>query len=822
MKKPKNFTAKTLILLLIASTLMTGLPAVTAQSRDITTYAYLSVAPNPIGVNQPVTVIAWVQPLPPTGDFVIHGLTVTITKPDSNIDTVGPLNTSAIASQFFVYTPNAVGTYEFQMSYVGETFPTGEKYLPSETPITELVVQPNPIEANPENPFPNDYWERPINARNRDWSYYAGNWLQRGYNSTYMVATHSDSASAFQPYSKAPRSAHIMWAKELALGGIAGGEFGSTAYYSGHTYEEKLTPPVIMNGYIYRRIYPSDFGIGQGVGGQWPGTVCEDLRTGEVIWTNNDMQVDQGQLYNYVSANQMGTIPYLWDLGTGAAFSLMANLFPRDRYKMYDGNTGELIATFENATAIPPHGYGLTRYDENGALLVYILIGPSNMMMMWNSTKAFVGAGLIPDIPGSHVGFIRNVRGTYDWNLGVEWVKPIPDRSVIGPAGPVWPVFQGITGDVMVAAVETTANTWSQIGYSATTGEELWYQESPTYFFRRAFGEGIFASWNPNTGRWYGFDASDGTQLWISDPADYPWGTYGFNGVIAYGKLYAINFDGKIHVFDINNGKQLFEYYSGDAGLDTPYGSYPLYFGPIVADEVVFAGNGEHSPTQPLYRGTKLHAVDATTGEGIWNISGWWAMQAIADGYLLCSNAEDNRMYVFGKGPSEMTVTASQVVTESSAVMIEGTILDMSTGQAGTPCISDEDMTAWMEYLYFQATKPEDAKGVPIKLAYQLSDGSWRDIDQVISDDHGNFGYLWTPPNEGTYLVKAFFLGSESYGSSSATTYAAIGTWPVPDENNLNNLQNSISNQTSYILIILVLVIVAIVLALYSLMQSRK
>jgi hypothetical protein len=71
--------------------------------------------------------------------------------------------------------------------------------------------------------------------------------------------------------------------------------------------------------------------------------------------------------------------------------------------------------------------------------------------------------------------------------------------------------------------------------------------------------------------------------------------------------------------------------------------------------------------------------------------------------------------------------------------------------------------------------KPENAKGVPVKLAYQLPDGSWKDIDQVISDDDGNFAFLWTPPDQGTYRVKAFFLGSESYGSSSATTYVGVG-----------------------------------------------
>jgi hypothetical protein len=80
-----------------------------------------------------------------------------------------------------------------------------------------------------------------------------------------------------------------------------------------------------------------------------------------------------------------------------------------------------------------------------------------------------------------------------------------------------------------------------------------------------------------------------------------------------------------------------------------------------------------------------------------------------------------------------------------------------------------------MEYVYMQKPMPDDVTGVPVKLAYQLPDGSWKDIDQVISDDHGNFGFGWTPEEEGTYLVKAFFLGSDSYWGSSATTYLTVG-----------------------------------------------
>jgi len=86
----------------------------------------------------------------------------------------------------------------------------------------------------------------------------------------------------------------------------------------------------------------------------------------------------------------------------------------------------------------------------------------------------------------------------------------------------------------------------------------------------------------------------------------------------------------------------------------------------------------------------------------------------------------------------------------------------------------------------------------------------------------GNFGYLWTPPGEGTYLVKAFFLGSESYASSEATTYVGVGTWPTPEETDLTDLEDSVSNQTTYLLVLVALVIIAIVIAVYSVLKSRK
>jgi outer membrane protein assembly factor BamB len=321
-----------------------------------------------------------------------------------------------------------------------------------------------------------------------------------------------------------------------------------------------------------------------------------------------------------------------------------------------------------------------------------------------------------------------------------------------------------------------------ELGYSLTTGQELWAHNLTIdqYTAARAFGEGVYAGFNPDKMVWFGYDVNSGTQLWTSDPADYPWGSYGLSGIIVYGKLYALSYDGSVHAFDIKTGKQVFKYYSGnDTYRETPYGTFPFYYGPMIADGVVFAGNGEHSPSLPLYRGYKLHAFNASTGTPVWNISGWMAIQAIADGYLVTSNAEDNLIYVFGKGPSKTTVTAPDTaITLGSSIVIRGTVTDQSTGAKDTPAISDESMSAWMEYLYMQQPFPTNATGVTVTLDVVDANGNYRSIGTATSDTSGAFSYMWEPDIPGKYTLIATFMGSESYYASYAET--AFGVTEAP------------------------------------------
>ncbi len=817
----KTLTAIVLVLMLTFSSQIVSIPSV--KAADIKTYAYLSVTPNPTGVNQYVVVVVWVEPLQPTAADVFHGFVVTITHPDGTTETKGPLSTTVVGSTYFTYTPTQVGSYTLKLTYPGETFAsTGDNYMSSTSPVTTLQVQQQPIPPYPTVPTPTDYWTRPINAQNRNWASISGDWLLRCYNATYSLST-SDAGIGFNPYSQAARSAHVAWTKELALGGTVGGVIGDTSFYTGLTYEEKLAPPIIMDGKLYYNIYPSDFGSAAGVQGNLPGFVCVDLRTGQELWRNMDGTIDAGQEYDYVSGNQAGVLPYLWDLAMPGTFSSMMGLIPRLQYKMYDANTGTLIATFQHAmpagNSPPVAGLVLSSMvveGNDGTIYIYTLDGLNNWLAMWNSTKALQGAGLIQVFPTGE-GFLRNKPGTYEWALGLQWNVTVPARQVtalgVGTIGPSFFVG-GVTGNVLLATVGTFSKFYYHVGYDMNTGHELWVRNATLSSIFHATGEGVFAIFDTATMTWDGYDANTGNQLWVSDAADYPFGTYSNAAAIAYGKLYTISYDGCVHAYDIKTGKQVWKFYSGDDKYgETPYGHYPFYYGPIIADGVVYAGNGEHSPSEPLERGERLFAIDANTGEGLWNITGMMVIQAIADGYLVGYNGYDNLIYCFGKSPSATTVQAPlTAVTQGSSLVIQGTVTDQSPSQPGTPAISDKDMGPWMEYLKMQQPMPTSATGVPVTLYATGPDGKEVQIGQVTSDISGHFGFMWTPPGQGVYKIAATFPGSDSYGSSYAETSVGVTA--------ASSTSQPSSSLELYLIIATIVILIAIAIAIIVLRRK--
>jgi len=375
----------------------------------------------------------------------------------------------------------------------------------------------------------------------------------------------------------------------------------------------------------------------------------------------------------------------------------------------------------------------------------------------------------------------------------------------------------GVSIDAIVTAV------------SLNTGQVLWNKTLGLGFGTFSGGtacadHGKFAM-RMNDGFYYCWDLRTGSQLWKSESTSWPWDTFGAYWVSsAYGFLYDPTYAG-LRAIDWDTGKVAWVFEAPTPyQYETPYqGQYSWFSGNIIADGKIFAYNLEHSPSAPLTRGWCLFGINATSGEGLWNITGSMAPGLVADGYLTACNYYDGYMYVFGKGKSATTVTAPDVViAKGNGVVIRGTVLDQSPAQPGTPCVSKDSMTTQMEYLFMQ--HPIDGlnhnitmTGVPVSLTAIDSNGSYVNIGTVTTSAYyGTYEMAWTPPAEGTYKIIASFAGDDSYGSSGASTAIAVGPAPaqvtVPEQPTPPDYSMAIVGSAVAVIVAVAIAAVAIIL----------
>ncbi len=757
-KPVKCLTSMFFVLLMTVATLYSAFPFVSAQQsigRTVQTGAYLAVAPNPVGVNQQVLMTFWVEPSQPVYS-VFHGYTVKITRPDGKSETLGPFTSLGQQTlQHASYVPKSVGNYSIQFTYPGEKFSsTNDTYLPSEAVAVTLAVQEQPIGFYPQSPYPTDYWTRPINAEMTNWAVISGNWLFLGYNNTQVG--YGDSWGGFNPYTTAPLAAHIMWTLPMNIGGLVGGD-DTQSYVSGATYSPWLTPPVIMNGLIYVRTTPSSATTASS---RNVGFECVDLRTGQILWTNTNGTIDFGQVFEQTTGvSGQGTRAYVWGNTQTSTWDV------------FDAYSGKWLYGFANATPTNQWVWWSDAIieDTNGIIYDYLLDGLHGWLACWNSSRAT-----------SSTGRYNN------WRTGIQWNVTIPLHLVNSTTTystsltTVGPVRQGISSNVLLAKVTDGSNkVYYEMGYDIYTGQEIWVhgQSESTQGFFTVMGGQTYASWDITTANWNGYNLQTGQKIWTTESLT-GWGGFtNYGNVIANGVLYAGTYDGHLRAIDTTSGNKMWDFYAGNAGTATPYGSWPFWGGVIVGGGIVFSGTGQESPTNPLFPGNRLFAVNATTGQSIWNITGYFAVRAIADGYLLAFNSYDNRVYCFGKGPSATTIQAPLVsIPQGSSVTIIGTVTDETPNTKGTPAISDNDMSQWMEYLYMSGPKPTDIKGVNVTLTTLDPNGNIEYIGTTTCDPNGKYGISWAPPVPGLYKIIATFDGSGAYGSSSDTTYLTVSS----------------------------------------------
>jgi hypothetical protein len=278
-KNEKRAAVALVLMLFLFLSIFSALPAVYA--RDIETYSFVAVAPNPVGVGQTVTVVMWLDKMPPYSmpsylPMALWEFTLSVTKPDGTTSVMTPQKSDPVGSAYTYYIPEITGTYYFQMSFSEQIVGT-DTYKTSTSMKAELTVQEDEIESFPENPLPSGYWERPINAQNRDWWSISGNYYGVVLVSPGRQNGHSLNYGKFAPYTTGPNTAHIMWTKSITFGGLVGGEFKEIEYYTGHSYENKMVPTIILNGRVYYNVPLSNNPTGNGF-------ACVDIRTGEELW----------------------------------------------------------------------------------------------------------------------------------------------------------------------------------------------------------------------------------------------------------------------------------------------------------------------------------------------------------------------------------------------------------------------------------------------------------------------------------------------------------------------------------------------------------
>jgi len=759
------------------------------------TYPYCNAIPNPVGVNQEVLLHIGIMHQLAHAGLGWEGITVTVTDPQGNNETLGPYTTDSTGGTGALFTPTQVGSYTLVTNFPeqinpaatrpgtifsGVVTPEGTIMLAGQSNPLELVVQSEPVQYYPAHSLPTEYWVRPIDAQLREWAAIAGNWLENGF---YLPTPNK-----IAPYNDGPKTPHILWAKPFTTGGIVGGEIDHHAFEEGDAYEGKWNGAIILAGKLYYQNWAANE-VGPRV------TYCVDLHTGEELWSKvflDNQSIAFGQTMYWDTLQYHGTFDYLW-VTVGST------------WHAFDAFTGEWAYAIENVPS------GARTVGPNGEYLIYSVDTENARMTKWNSTHAYYNSMLNEtggDIYTS--GRWRPFGNTYDGAFGIEWNVSITEGLPGATGQPLG--HNGLMDDRILGFSITPqeVTSWALSTEKGSEGDLIFMNtyETPaavannnlTLYFEAASNNGqngVFTIGVRELRKHWGFSSNTGEFLWETEgteiflnwlgiPREHP-------PVIAENKLLHTHIGGIVYCYSTEDGRLLWKYEAEDKYQEFLFGNnwwlYPLF----VTDGNIYYGSLEHSPIDPKPRGAPFICLDLQTGEEVWRSNGlfrqslWGGRAIIADSVIATQDTYDQRVYAIGKGPSVTTVDAPlSAVTVGVPVTISGTVMDASPGTEdaqiklrfpnGLPVISDSDMDEWMLYAYKQFERPANAVGVEVKIQAVNPDLECVDLGTTTSDSYGNYGFTFSPEKEGQYVIIATFEGSKGYYGSTATAYLSAGT----------------------------------------------
>jgi hypothetical protein len=799
--------------------------------------AYLSFRPNPIGVGQTLLVNIWTTP-GTYHAFYMHDYKFTIEDPDGNQEVRTTDSSLGVCSAWFEFVPDQVGRWKLKFESPGTYIPAGTYvdrpgvltspnytlpysvyYKPSETEWKELVVQQEQVLSWPASPLPTDYWERPGNPVNREWWPILGDYPFDGHvyyypsgRALYAGTVHRGSYK-YTPYVQAPNTPHIVWKRQGDIGGLIGAE----------AYQYSLTagggnPDIIYAGRCYATVTKAVNGERTSV---WQ---CYDLRTGEVYWEQTGVSAPTYITYAPPTADprvpgaiaSRGHSPSLLYIGGG-------------RMVKYDPWDGAVLVD----VSISPVSSG-TFYRDPYVLSVQSLGGGNYRLINWT-------------VEGTAINFADRVIGNISWPLSTsgtrnwDFNENIAIYGSFGDFGGAYWTGWCYVYKLYVADLTTGAFLYQLVSNETHPPDTLTYTIQNPSSLVADRGKIAMSAVNRH---WIAWNAREGTIAWESDLTGYPWGNWWGYTTASYdfnetkGAIIASAYDG-LYAIDWDDGSIIWHYKDPHCvPFENPYTTEegapaaPFFSDIRIADGKIYAYNTEHRPSNPSCRDWKLHCINATTGKLIWQINNPMVPGAVADGYLTASNPYDGYMYVFGKGKSATTVSATPaVIAKGAEVLIRGTVLDQSPAQPGTSCVSKDSMQTQMEYLHMQMPidgiwHDETITGVPVMLTAISEDNDVYDLGTVTTNGYyGTFSHAWEPPEEGVYTIMASFNGDDSYGSSTAATAVSVGPAPEPDPEYGSPDWPAYPEAPAYtaidLAIIAAIVIVAI-LVVYTLWAVRK
>jgi len=650
---------------------------------QIPTYAYIFVAPNPVGVGQRASIDMWLsRVLPgaePGNDIRWQNYELTITSPTGIVTTqTFATVTDPTANQDYYFTPTQVGTYTLNFTFPGQVYnwplspsffgppsPSpfiGDTYLPCSASTT-LTVQQTQISSIPSTPLPTAYWTRPIYGENSNWYTISSDWLgtgSPGYSNGLLGASFPGDAVGSQ-------TSHIMWTKPLDMGGVVGGNnfvIAGDTYAEGTAYADRYNNPIIIDGMLY---YTEPLSLDAPNNGP---TVCVNLQTGQQVWSSTTMPaLSFGYLYDVQDPNQHGVYPPILVATIGGSF--LGPPVPLT-WECFDAYTGDFMF---NVTGVPA---GTAVMGPEGEYLIISLVnlGPVNAygiptgppqyyLQEWNSSRLwgpnYSGPSTTPPVvppilDGTWAGgYMMTAFGPvyepslYDWNVSLPSLDALSATPTIESA---------FYNDMLIGEAGAFPNagnnafgspTWTPYTYfglnlnstSGTIGTLLWKNtvNPPSGNLTVSYdgasptadgGKGVFIEYYAETMQFVGYSMSTGAKIWgptASQVAlDFFATGYGGQGpTLAYGKLYIGGYSGIVYCYDLTNGNLLWTYGNGGAGNSTNGGlqlprNYPTIIYAI-GNGIVYTVTSEHTFETPIYKGALTRAINATTGQEIWTLS---------------------------------------------------------------------------------------------------------------------------------------------------------------------------------------------------------